>query len=158
MVTVSQGPIWGMASSSGRPPTTTSKSSKLASREPGCARLCELLFGGRDKIGSIVDYLRYMAATASDTSVLGNAIQGKAVFQGKGGCFTCHRVRDRGSRVGPDLTEIGSVRRLIELQRSILDPDAEVLPENRFVPEVEAAGVLLRRQIANALLQRQAQC
>src|SRR5438093_8365057 len=64
MVTVSQGPIWGMASSGERPPTTTSKSSKLASREPGCARLCELLFGGRDKIGSIVDYLRYMASLA----------------------------------------------------------------------------------------------
>ena len=38
----------------------------------------------------------------------------------------------RGSRVGPDLSRIGRVRRAGELERSLLEPEAEVQPENRF--------------------------
>ena len=41
-------------------------------------------------------------------------------------------MRGEGSRVGPDLTRIGLVRRAGEIERSLLDPAAEVQPENRF--------------------------
>src|SRR5262249_43638828 len=36
------------------------------------------------------------------------AARGKAIFEGKGACLDCHRVVDRGSRFGPDLTDIGA--------------------------------------------------
>jgi putative heme-binding domain-containing protein len=41
-------------------------------------------------------------------------------------------VQGVGSRVGPDLTRIGLLRRGGEIERSLLDPQAEVQPENRF--------------------------
>ena len=37
----------------------------------------------------------------------GDAGRGKALFEGKGMCNTCHRVRGEGSRSGPDLSEAG---------------------------------------------------
>ena len=57
---------------------------------------------------------------------------GEAIFQGKGVCSNCHRVRGRGSRLGPDLSEIGSQREAADLRQSILHPDATILPQNRF--------------------------
>jgi putative heme-binding domain-containing protein len=79
----------------------------------------------------IVDYLRSMSeGRAAPTN--GDARRGRALFEGKGECTDCHAVRGVGSRVGPDLTRIGAVRRVAELERSLLDPKAEVQPENRF--------------------------
>jgi putative heme-binding domain-containing protein len=79
----------------------------------------------------VVEYLRSMSmgrVTASD----GDVRRGRAVFEGKGECLDCHRVRGEGSRVGPDLTAIGQLRRAGEIERSLLEPEAEVQPENRF--------------------------
>jgi putative heme-binding domain-containing protein len=67
-----------------------------------------------------------------ETKADGDAGRGRALFEGKGECTDCHAVRGAGSRVGPDLTRIGLVRRAGELERSLLDPKAEVQPENRF--------------------------
>jgi len=98
---------------------------------------------------AIVAYLRYMKSTSSATYVSGDAIRGHVIFEGKGECLNCHRVRDRGSRVGPNLTEIGSVRRTVELRRSLLDPDAEVLPSNRFIRIVTQEGVTIGGRLLN---------
>jgi putative heme-binding domain-containing protein len=84
-----------------------------------------------DQALRVVEYLRSMNAgrlTAAD----GDSGRGRAVFEGKGECLDCHRVRGVGSRVGPDLTAIGQLRRAGEIERSLLEPDAEVQPENRF--------------------------
>jgi len=98
---------------------------------------------------AIVAYLRYMKSTSSATFASGNAIQGQFIFEGKGACLNCHRIRDKGSRVGPNLTEIGSVRRTVELQRSLLDPDAEVLPSSRFIRIVTQDGVTVIGRLLN---------
>jgi putative heme-binding domain-containing protein len=67
-----------------------------------------------------------------ETAGDGDARRGRVLFEGKGQCRDCHAVRGEGSRVGPDLTRIGALRRAGELERSLLDPAAEVQPENRF--------------------------
>ena len=85
------------------------------------------------QLSLLVTYLRFVASTARSTAGTGDALHGKAVFEGKGACLECHRVNGSGSRVGPDLSDIGALRRAVELERSILDPDAEVLPQNRYV-------------------------
>ncbi len=103
----------------------------------------------RIEMRAIVAYLRYMKSTSSATYVSGDAIRGHVIFEGKGECLNCHRVRDRGSRVGPNLTEIGSVRRTVELRRSLLDPDAEVLPSNRFIRIVTQEGVTIGGRLLN---------
>ena len=76
---------------------------------------------------NVVAYLRNMNATSGVRSVAaasGDAGRGKALFEGKGACNTCHRVRGEGSRSGPDLSEAGLMLRAIEIETSILDPDA----------------------------------
>jgi putative heme-binding domain-containing protein len=99
----------------------------------------------------IVAYLRSMAATAAAIASLpaGDAARGKSIFETKGGCESCHRVGDKGSRVGPDLTQIGAVRRTVELHRSLLEPDAEVVPTNRFIKVVMRDGTTLTGRLLN---------
>jgi putative heme-binding domain-containing protein len=65
----------------------------------------------------------------------GDAAKGKIIFEGKGECLSCHRVKATGSRSGPELTGIGSLRRATPkyLERALLDPDADVAAENRGV-------------------------
>jgi len=85
------------------------------------------------QITALIAYLRSMSASPSDNDItLGDAARGESIFEGKGECFHCHRVRGEGSYLGPELTDIGAIRRLAELQRSLVDPDAEILPQNRF--------------------------
>ena len=85
----------------------------------------------RDEALRVVDYLRSMSE-GRETKADGDAGRGRTLFEGKGECRDCHAVRGEGSRVGPDLTRVGLVRRAGELERSLLDPKAEVQPENRF--------------------------
>jgi putative heme-binding domain-containing protein len=87
----------------------------------------------------ILAYLRSTAAAAaSSLPPGGDAGRGKAVFEGA--CATCHRVGASGSRLGPDLTDVGALRTPAELERSILDPGASVLPQHRFYRVVTRAG------------------
>src|SRR5438105_1375279 len=98
---------------------------------------------------TIIAYFRFMAATAYSTSAPGIPVRGKAIFEGKGECLNCHRVRDKGSRLGPNLTEIGAVRRMIELERSLLEPNAEILLQNRLVRLVTRDGVTITGRLLN---------
>jgi len=98
---------------------------------------------------TIVSYLRYMKSTSGATFSSGDAIRGRAIFEGKGRCLDCHRVRDKGSRVGPNLSEIGSVRRAIELQRSLIDPDAESFSSGRFIRIVTHDGITIIGRLLN---------
>ena len=79
----------------------------------------------------VVEYLRSMSE-GRETAGDGDARRGRALFAGRGECLDCHAVAGEGSRVGPDLTRIGLLRRAGELERSLLEPKAEVQPENRF--------------------------
>ncbi len=79
----------------------------------------------------IVDYLRSMSEGRA-MPANGDARRGRKLFEGKGACTDCHAVHGVGSRVGPNLTNIGALRRAGELERSLLDPKAEVQAENRF--------------------------
>ena len=100
--------------------------------------------------GTIVAYLRSMAAFGSKSaSTRGDARKGQAVFEGKGQCATCHGVNGTGSRVGPNLSEIGAARPVAELERSIVDPDAEIRPENRDLKAVTKGGATVTGRLLN---------
>jgi putative heme-binding domain-containing protein len=102
------------------------------------------------QVRTIVAYLRSLAAApASDLPPGGDAARGKAIFEGKGQCLNCHRVRDSGSRLGPDLSDIGALRRVVELEKSLVDPDASVLPQHRFFRVVTRDGATVTGRILN---------
>ena len=51
--------------------------------------------------------------------------------------------------MGPDLTRIGQLRRAVELEQSILDPDAEILGQNRFYRVVSKDGTATTGRLLN---------
>jgi putative heme-binding domain-containing protein len=85
-----------------------------------------------EQASKIVAYLRSMADAKRAGVTPGDALRGKAAFDGKGNCASCHRVAGIGSRVGPDLTSVGQRRSARELERSLVEPAADVDPANRF--------------------------
>jgi putative heme-binding domain-containing protein len=87
-------------------------------------------------------------ATAPLFAQGGDAAKGKALFESSG-CLNCHRISDKGSRMGPNLSDIGDKRTPERLQRSIVAPDEEVLPENRFVSVVLKDGTTVKGRLLN---------
>jgi putative heme-binding domain-containing protein len=51
--------------------------------------------------------------------------------------------------VGPDLTNIGARRKRDDIERSIIDPNAEILPENRYITVVTRNGATITGRILN---------
>jgi mono/diheme cytochrome c family protein len=106
-----------------------------------------------------ISSLLYAQTAADLTLPAGDAGRGKAIFESsKGDCLSCHRINGRGSLFGPDLSEIGAPPRNAgagagrgggpanarggapptaptaqQLMQSILDPNAVVSVQNRYV-------------------------
>jgi len=88
------------------------------------------------------------AAVPQTPAPAGDAARGKTLFASSG-CFDCHRIEDRGSHLCPDLSEIGGRRTPDRLLQSLVDPDAEVVPENRFVRFVTKDGTQVTGRLLN---------
>jgi len=102
------------------------------------------------QVRTIVAYLRSLAASpSSDLPPGGNAARGEALFEGKGQCLNCHRVKDRGSRLGPDLSEIGGQRRVVEMEKTLTDPSSDNQPQHRFVRVVTREGTTVTGRLLN---------
>src|SRR5262245_24542330 len=82
------------------------------------------------------------------TPTSGDVTRGKALVESSG-CFDCHRIGDRGSHLGPDLSDIGSRRTADRLQRALVAPDEEVAFENRFVRLVTKDGATVTGRLLN---------
>ncbi len=67
----------------------------------GVSLLVALLASGRALAEATL-----LLAQAQDPQ--GDMARGQALFESKGACLECHRVGTRGSRFGPDLTDIGA--------------------------------------------------
>ncbi len=97
----------------------------------------------------ITAYLRSLAISNENSRVPGNADRGKTVFEGKGQCISCHRVGGNGSRLGPDLSEIGQFRRAGDIQRALVNPSSDVRPPNRNVRVVTRDGATITGKLLN---------
>jgi putative heme-binding domain-containing protein len=89
-----------------------------------------------------------MLALQAQGQPAGDATRGQTLFEAKG-CQNCHRIKGEGGRMGPDLSEIGSARRPAQLEQSILDPDAEIAPQNRPFRLVTKAGETVNGKLLN---------
>ena len=79
----------------------------------------------------------------------GSPDRGAAIFAGKGACTSCHRVADKGSRLGVDLTEIGELRGREALEKALLEPAAEVQSGNRTYRVVTSDGTAHTGKLLN---------
>jgi putative heme-binding domain-containing protein len=93
------------------------------------------------ELTGIVAYIRNMRDALAVAA--GDARRGKEIFGGKGACMSCHRVNGQGSRLAPDLSDIGTVRSASALQKSLVDPTTSMLPINRSVRAVTKGGKLI---------------
>ena len=74
---------------------------------------------------------------------IGDAARGKALFDGKAACNTCHRVKGVGPRTAPDLSDIGAARAPDALHAALLDPSARMMPINRPIRIVLKNGTTI---------------
>jgi putative heme-binding domain-containing protein len=102
--------------------------------------------------GRIVGYLRSLPAakSASMTAGLhGDAANGKAIFEGKGGCRECHMAAGSGGFLGPDLSSVGVTRRAAELERALTDPSADIRTGNLTATVVKRDGSTIVGRLLN---------
>ena len=85
-----------------------------------------------EQLWQIVSYIRTLALPASSEESAGAKIaagdppHGKALFEGKGACLSCHRFNGSGTPVGPDLTY--SLLTAEQLQVKIVNPNVSATP------------------------------
>ena len=101
------------------------------------------------ELAAIVAFIRAGFDPASAGVRVGDARRGRALFEGKADCSTCHRVNGNGPRLAPDLSDIGAIRTLAALQRALLQPTESLLPINRPVRIVMADGSTIRGRRLN---------
>jgi putative heme-binding domain-containing protein len=92
------------------------------------------------ELNGIVAYIRAGFDPSGVAVKVGDAARGRAVFQGKGDCASCHRVFGQGPHGAPDLSEIGAIRTPATLQRTLLDPASSLRPIDRPVRIVTRDG------------------
>ena len=95
--------------------------------------------------GMIVAYLRG-AARGGVNFTAGDAARGRAIFDGKGRCTTCHKPE---SRTAPSLADVGAIRRPLELEQALVDPSADINYDYRFVRAVTKSGETVTGRLLN---------
>lgn len=97
---------------------------------PGTAMAAAWQLSERE-MTQVAAYVRSLGQKPAE-ALPGDPVRGKATYDGKGACASCHIVRGAGSGQGPELTDVGERRGSSFLRESLLDPGVN-LPE-RLVP------------------------
>ena len=92
------------------------------------------------ELTGLVAYLRMMGSLDASDATVGDAARGAALYNGKGDCASCHRIGREGSRTGPDLTDVATLRTAGALARTLVDPTEAMVPINRPVRAVARDG------------------
>ena len=94
------------------------------------------------ELTGLVAYLRTMGEFDPGDVVVGDVERGRAIYNSKGDCASCHRVDGNGSRLGPDLSAVGANRTAGLLENALLDPTGSMFPINRPVRAVTSDGTV----------------
>ncbi len=101
------------------------------------------------ELDGLVAFIRVGLDVSGTPVKVGDAAHGQTLFEGKAGCASCHRVNGKGPRVAPDLSDIGAIRSVAALQRSLVDPTGAMWPINRSVRIVTRDGRTIRGRRLN---------
>src|SRR5688572_3495321 len=76
---------------------------------------------------NLVAWVKAQTGPAGENRVPGNPEAGREVFWGaKAGCSECHAIRGKGSKMGPDLTNIGATYPLVLIREAVLEPSKDL--------------------------------
>lgn len=101
------------------------------------------------ELAGLIAYVRNMNSVDPGSVKPGNPERGRGVFEGKGACLSCHRVNGKGSRKGPELSDIGALRSAGAIERTLLDPNGQMIPINRPVRIVTQDGRVIQGRRLN---------
>lgn len=101
------------------------------------------------ELAGVIAYLRNMNVVDPGSVMPGDPARGRVIFEGQGACTTCHRANDKGSRIAPDLSDIGSRRSAGSIQRHLIDPTGSMSPINRPVRAVTRSGRVINGRRLN---------
>lgn len=101
------------------------------------------------ELDGLVAFIRSGFDLSGTPFKVGIAARGRALYDGKGACASCHRVEGKGARTAPDLSDIGAIRQPAAIQRSLLEPSKAMLPINRTVRIVMRDGRTIRGRRLN---------
>ena len=90
----------------------------------------------------LMAYLRNLGGVAVPEKPVGNVENGTRLFASQ--CASCHRVGDRGGRLGPDLSRVGASRSQVALVREIRNPSEWMPPGFEPVTLVMKDGQKIR--------------
>jgi putative heme-binding domain-containing protein len=88
----------------------------------------------------------------------GDAARGESLFWSQSlNCGKCHRLGDRGTAIGPDLSEIGRLRSTADLLESLLSPSRRVEPKYAaYIVQTadgrSMSGLLMKRDQSSLVL------
>jgi cytochrome c oxidase cbb3-type subunit III len=92
-----------------------------------------------DEAWRLVSFLRSLSARTA-APVTGDLANGEKIFFGSSACTSCHVVKGRGGRFGPDLSRIGASRSVRSLIESIRDPGKVIAEGYETVVAVDRDG------------------
>jgi putative heme-binding domain-containing protein len=95
-----------------------------------------------DDVLMVIAYLRDLSTVAPPEKTIGNVENGARLFATQ--CASCHRVGDRGGRLGPDLSRVGAARSRAALVREIRTPSDWIPPAYETVTLVMKDGQKIR--------------
>src|SRR3954451_7168767 len=74
-----------------------------------------------DQTWQLVAFVKALTGPAAESTVDGDPVAGEKVYWSeKAGCSGCHAIRGRGSRMGPDLSNVGGTQPLTLIRESIV--------------------------------------
>ena len=76
-----------------------------------------------EKLWQLLTFVRSLNLPASETKIAGDVENGRLLFEGKGGCRSCHKLNNKGGYLGPDLTNVGNTHNVAQIREGILDPN-----------------------------------
>jgi putative heme-binding domain-containing protein len=87
-----------------------------------------------EQIWKVTAYIIGLRGTAIDAPAAGDVAHGRQVFEGKGQCSECHMIAGRGGIIGPDLSNIASVRKSSSLLDALTKANNRIYPPGGAQP------------------------
>jgi putative heme-binding domain-containing protein len=93
-----------------------------------------------EEVWKMVTFVKKLGTLATNEKAPGDPVAGKALYDGKGGCASCHSIGRDGGNLGPDLSDVGRRRDLKYLEESLVAPEADVPIRYRAIQLVTKSG------------------